>query len=158
MPSLREKKSLLGRINYMNLPHIHEENTPAIGRAALGSKSLKAFSRPLQARSRVTNPVVSSVGMTSGLEEYAVLPNPTASWKTLETQRKHLLELAIFQACLILPWTYRRKSIKACTTSVRVSVTPALFLTENRAPLTATKAFIRANGYLLRKLQIPYRF
>ena len=78
----------------MNLPHIHEEHTQASGRAKLGSKSLKALSRPIQARRRETNPVVSSVGMQgSGLEEYAALPNPSASWKTLETQRKYLLNL-----------------------------------------------------------------
>ena len=78
----------------MNLPHIHEEHTQANGRAKLGSKSLKAFSRPIQARRRETNPVVSSVGMQgSALEEYAALPNPGASWRTLETQRKYLLNL-----------------------------------------------------------------
>ena len=125
----------------MNLPHIHEEHTPAIGRAALGSKSLKAFSRPLQARRRETNPVVSSVGMTSGLEEYAVLPNPTASWKTLETQRKHLLELP-YSNMLDIALDLSPQINKGLFDFLRFSNPGTLIDGEPRA-VDGTKAFIR---------------
>ena len=80
----------------MNLPHIHEENIQANGRAKLGSKSLKALSRPIQARRRETNPVVSSVGMQgSGLEEYAALPNPVRVMADFGNAAEVFVELAI---------------------------------------------------------------
>ena len=124
----------------MNLPHIHEEHTPAIRRAALGSKSLKAFSRPLQARRRETNPVLSSVGMASGLEEYAALPNPSASWKTLETQRKHLLNLP-YSSMLDIALDLSPQINKGLFDFLRFS-NPGTFIDGTPSALSATKAFI----------------
>ena len=125
----------------MNLPHIHEDSTPAVRRAALGSKSLKAFSRPLQARRRETNPVVSSVGMQgSGLEEYAALPNPSASWKTLETQRKHLLNLP-YSSMLDIALDLSPQINKGLYDFLRFS-NPGTLLDGTPRAVNATKAFI----------------
>ena len=125
----------------MNLPHIHEDNTQAVRRATLGSKSLKAFSRPIQQRRRETNPVVSSVGMQgSGLEEYAALPNPSASWKTLETQRKHLLNLP-YSSMLDIALDLSPQINKGLFDFLRFS-NPGTFLDGTSRAVSATKAFI----------------
>lgn len=125
----------------MNLPHIHEDSTQAVRRAALGSKSLKAFSRPIQARRRETSPVVSSVGMQgSGLEEYAALPNPGASWRTLETQRKYLLNLP-YSNMLDIALDLSPQINKGLFDFLRFS-NPGTFLDGTPRAVSATKAFI----------------
>ena len=130
----------------MNLPHIHEEHTQPSGRAKLGSKSLKALSRPITTRRRDTNPVVSSVGMASGLEEYAVLPNPSASWKTLETQRKHLLDLP-YSSMLQIALDLSPQINKGLFDFLRFS-NPGTFMDGTPQAVRSAKAFIRKmDGY-----------
>ena len=124
----------------MNLPHIHEENNQPNLPVALGRKSLKAFSRPLQARRRETTPIISGIA-TAAWEEYAPLPNPTASWKTLETQRKHLLNLP-YSSMLDIALDLSPQINKGLHDFVRFS-NPGTFLDGEPRALNATKAFIR---------------
>ena len=123
----------------MNLPHIHEENTQPKLPVALGTKSLKALSRPIQQRRRETTPIIS--GITSAAwEEYAPLPNPAASWKTLEVQRKYLLNLPYTQL-LDIALDLSPQINKGLSDFLRFA-NPGTFLDGEGRALNATKAFI----------------
>lgn len=75
----------------MQLPHLQRDQ-----KNKLGPKAFRALTAPVVVRrhGRLTRPDdVSGYDITSAFGHTAPLPNPSASWKTLETQRKHLLNL-----------------------------------------------------------------
>ena len=77
----------------MNLPHIQHNNVPAKPLAKLGPKSLRAINQPIVAtRGRKTLMDPMTLG-TAGFDGTLPLPDPTSSWRTLEVQRKNLLNL-----------------------------------------------------------------
>lgn len=74
----------------MNLPHIQNTNS----KMALGKKTMRALSQPIAVRRTGRQTVLDpqNDGMY-GLNGVLPLPDPTVSWRTLETQRKNLLNL-----------------------------------------------------------------
>ena len=77
----------------MNLPHLQlQQQSKPITRVPLGSKSMRAITQPV---------VVSRTGRQTGhdlavdflFDQIIPAPDPSASYRTLETQRKHLLDL-----------------------------------------------------------------
>ena len=75
----------------MNLPHITQQNKPNLP-VKLGKKSMRALSQPVVIRGgRKT--VLDEYDAGIGIDNILPVPEPTASWRTLETQRKHLLNL-----------------------------------------------------------------
>ena len=76
----------------MNLPHLQTQAKPAaIQPAALGRKSINVLTSPRNIRRRLTNPETELIEKT--LNNMLYPPDPTNSWKTLQTQRKNLLNL-----------------------------------------------------------------
>ena len=77
----------------MNLPHIQnqQQNKPKLP-ARLGKQSLRALSQPIVVRGgRKT--VLDEYDAAFGADNILPLPEPTTSWRTLEVQRKNLLNL-----------------------------------------------------------------
>ena len=78
----------------MNLPHLAQQEThKPVTRTGLGPKSMRALSRPIMPRGRQTTPVIHTNYRTGAFDEMAQMPDPSASWRTLETQRKYLLNM-----------------------------------------------------------------
>ena len=76
----------------MNLPHLQQNQRPR--KAELGAKSLRALSNPVVVR-RSGRQTGEDLTLSSfALSQTAPLPDPSASWRTLELQRKHLLNLS----------------------------------------------------------------
>ena len=90
---LRVRKGEEG-FNIMNLPHLQQSQAKvdAPVPAKLGEKSLRALSQPLRLARRQTTPLVTSL-RSGAFDEYAPLPDPSSSWRTLEAQRRNLLSL-----------------------------------------------------------------
>lgn len=76
----------------MQLPHLHTQQ--ATGNRQLGKKSLRALNQPIIVRrgGRATQLTEMDSG-NAGFDGVLPIPDPTVSWRTLETQRKHLLNL-----------------------------------------------------------------
>ena len=70
----------------MNLPHLQ---TPPPKPKPIGTKTLRALTRPITTGGRKTYSIENN--QFSNYEQIAPLPDPTGSWRTLQTQRKHLL-------------------------------------------------------------------
>lgn len=74
----------------MNLPHL-QTPLPKPIRKPIGQKTLRALTRPIVRGGRQTYSIENN--QFSNYEEIAPLPDPTSSWRTLQTSRKHLLSL-----------------------------------------------------------------
>lgn len=79
----------------MNLPHLYKDqlDQEADGsKSSLGPKSMRALSQPIVVRSRTTPDILpDQLGMN--LDNVIAPPDPASSWRTLEVQRKNLLNL-----------------------------------------------------------------
>ena len=75
----------------MNLPHLQTQSKPNLP-ATLGKQSMRALTQPVVVRGgRKT--VLDEYDAAFGADNILPVPEPTRSWRTLETQRKHLLNL-----------------------------------------------------------------
>ena len=81
----------------MNLPHIHEENIQANGRANIRQQIPKGVftSNSQRADARQTQLSAALVCKASGLEEYAALPNPVRVMADFGNAAEVFVELAI---------------------------------------------------------------
>ena len=78
----------------MNLPHLQKPiQRPQL--PALGHKTLRALTRPVVSGGRKTYSIENN--QFSNYEQIAELPDPTGSWRTLQTQRKNLLNFPYHQ-------------------------------------------------------------
>ena len=126
----------------MNLPHIPQPQftqTKPNPVSTLGPRSLKAFSRPITTRRRMTTPIITGI-TSSAWEEYAPIANPTASWKTLEVQRKYLLDLP-FSNLLQIALDLSPPVNKGLYDFLRFA-NPGTFLDGEARAVNATQAFI----------------
>lgn len=73
----------------MNLPHLQSNPKP---RHTLGPKSMRAMNQPIIVN-RGRRTVMDENQMSLGVDNILPIPDPTSSWRTLETQRKNLLNL-----------------------------------------------------------------
>ncbi|MDE0316525.1 MAG: hypothetical protein OXM61_16690, partial [Candidatus Poribacteria bacterium] len=76
----------------MNLPHLQQNKPRLPMKQTLGMQSLRALSRSRAVR-RSGRQTGGDAVFDFGLNQTLPLPDPSASWRTLETQRKHLLNL-----------------------------------------------------------------
>ena len=74
----------------MNLPHLQKQSHQMPASPTLGPKSLRALTQPIVG-GRKTYSFENQ--QLSNFEDIAEMPDPTASWRTLQVSRKHLLEL-----------------------------------------------------------------
>lgn len=87
----------------MNLPHLNKtghvvsNNVPAnTARDGIGPKTLRALSRPLTVN-RGSRQTGLDLATDFLFDQTAPVPDPSASWRTLQTQRKNLLNLPYTQ-------------------------------------------------------------
>ena len=73
----------------MNLPHLQTPQPKSNLPVPIGNKTLRALTRPVVTGGRKTYSIENT--QFSSYEEIAPIPDPTGSWRTLQTQRKNLL-------------------------------------------------------------------
>lgn len=75
----------------MNLPHIQTQTQKPV--AKLGKKSLRAITHPRVVNRRSGRQTGQDLVIDIAMGQTIPLPDPSASWHTLEAQRRHLLRL-----------------------------------------------------------------
>lgn len=126
----------------MNLPHLqHQSHKPAsVGKASLGPASLRALTRPVRSPPRYGRVTIPTEFYTD-IEELAVLPDPSHSWRTLEVERKNLLNLP-YQRMVQIALDLSPNVNKGFHDFLRFA-NPGVFMDGSDRAMTATQQFIR---------------
>ena len=127
----------------MNLPHLNQTK-PVANIASLGPKSLRAITQPI---------VVRRTGRQTGQElatdfvygQTLPLPDPSASWLTLETQRRHLLNIPYTRLAQIA-LDLSPEVNKGLFDFLRFANPSYVLDNENEAALRSTEDFIKCLG------------
>ena len=123
----------------MNLPHIDKPKDSRL--PPIGPKTLRAITRPIVVSRNQGRQTGSDIETDFLFDQTMPIPDPSSSWRTLEVQRKHLLDLPYSQLAKIA-LDLSPEINKGLHDFIRFCNPSHVLSNENPVALEATESFI----------------